>query len=109
MTMESLAERVEIVSFADPYFDQNCVILRRRDTGSALVIDPGLQVAEVSDYIDRNDLQVEHILLTHGHLDHVFGVPVIREQTGAPVYMHPLDQAQLKRNPTVVRQFGLDP
>ena len=85
------------------------MILRRRDTGAALVMDPGLQVGEVSDYIDKHDLKVDHILLTHGHVDHVFGVPVIREQTGAPVYMHPLDRTQLKRNPTVIREFGLDP
>ena len=106
---ERLLDRVEMVSFADRYFDENCVILRRRDTGAALVMDPGLQVGEVSDYIEKHDLKVDYILLTHGHVDHVFGVPVIREQTGAPVYMHPLDRAQLKRNPTVVRQFGLDP
>jgi hydroxyacylglutathione hydrolase len=107
--MESLESKLELASFADPYFDQNCVVMRRRDTNSALVLDPGLQVAEVSDYISRHNLKVDHILLTHGHVDHVFGVPVIREQTGAPVYMHPLDRVQLKRNPTVIRQFGVDP
>jgi len=106
---ERLEDKLEVASFADPYFDQNCVVLRRRDTRSALVLDPGLQVGVVSDYIDQNDLKVEHILLTHGHVDHVFGVPVIREQTGAPVYMHPLDRAQLERNPAMLRQFGLDP
>ena len=106
---EALAEKLEIASFADPYFDQNCLVMRRRDTRSALVLDPGLQVGVVSDYIEKNDLKVEYVLLTHGHVDHVFGVPAIREQTGAPVYMHPLDRVQLERNPKVIRQFGLDP
>jgi hydroxyacylglutathione hydrolase len=106
---EALADKLEIASFADSYFDQNCLVMRRRDTRSALVLDPGLQVGVVSDYIEKNDLQVEYVLLTHGHVDHVFGVPVIREQTGAPVYMHPLDRVQLERNPVVIRQFGLDP
>ena len=106
---ETTGEKLEIVSFADPYFDQNCMILRRQDTKSALVLDPGLQVQAVSDHIDKHDLKVEHILLTHGHVDHVFGVPMIKQQTGARTYMHPLDREQLERNPTVVRQFGLDP
>ncbi|MDQ6748001.1 MAG: MBL fold metallo-hydrolase, partial [Candidatus Dormibacteraeota bacterium] len=88
MKVERLADKLEFHSFADPYFDENCVVMQRRDTKSALVLDPGLQVAVVSDFIDKNDLQVDCILLTHGHVDHVFGVPVIREQTGAPVYMH---------------------
>src|SRR5258708_16731714 len=106
---ESIAEQVDITSFADRYFDQNCLVIRRRDTKSALVIDPGLQVEQVSDFIDKQALQVDHILLTHGHVDHVFGVPVIKEQTGAPTYMHPMDLVQLERNPTVIIQFGLDP
>jgi hydroxyacylglutathione hydrolase len=106
---ESIADQVDITGFADRYFDENCIIIRRRDTKSALVIDPGLQVDAVSDFIDKQDLKVEHILLTHGHVDHVFGVPKIKEQTGAPTYMHPLDLFQLQRNPTVIRQFGLDP
>ena len=106
---ERLGDKLEIASFADPYFDQNCVVMRRRDTRSALVLDPGLQVGVVADYIEKNDLKVEFILLTHGHVDHVFGVPAIREQTGAPVYLHPLDLVQLERNPVVIRQFGLDP
>lgn len=106
---ERLGDKLEIASFADPYFDQNCVVMRRRDTRSALVLDPGLQVGVVADYIEKNDLRVEFILLTHGHVDHVFGVPAIRQQTGAPVYLHPLDLVQLERNPVVIRQFGLDP
>jgi glyoxylase-like metal-dependent hydrolase (beta-lactamase superfamily II) len=106
---EAIEDKIEIVSFADPYFDQNCMIVRRRDTRSALVMDPGLQVAKVSDYIEKEDLKVDFILLTHGHVDHVFGVPAIKAQTGAPTYMHPLDNEQLERNPKVVRQFGLDP
>lgn len=109
MSTETDAELLDITSFADRYFDQNCLVIRRRDTKAALVIDPGLQVQEVSDFIDREDLDVSHILLTHGHVDHVFGVPVIREQTGAKTYMHPADDMQLKRNPSVIRQFGLDP
>jgi glyoxylase-like metal-dependent hydrolase (beta-lactamase superfamily II) len=106
---EAIGDKIEIVSFADPYFDQNCMIVRRRDTHAALVLDPGLQVAAVSDHIEKHDIKVDFILLTHGHVDHVFGVPAIKEQTGARTYMHPLDREQLERNPKVVRQFGLDP
>jgi glyoxylase-like metal-dependent hydrolase (beta-lactamase superfamily II) len=106
---ETITDKIEILSYADPYFDQNCLVLRRRDTRSALVIDPGLQFEVVSDVIEKNDLKVEHILLTHGHVDHVLGVPRIKTQTGATTYMHPLDRMQFERNPTVIRQFGLDP
>jgi glyoxylase-like metal-dependent hydrolase (beta-lactamase superfamily II) len=106
---ETIADKVEIRSFADPYFDQNCLIIRRRDTKQALVLDPGLQFEKISDVISGEDLQVQHILVTHGHVDHVLGVPTIKQQTGATVYMHPADRMQFERNPKVIRQFGLNP
>ncbi|MHB8509968.1 MAG: MBL fold metallo-hydrolase [Candidatus Dormibacteria bacterium] len=105
----SISDRLWIRSWADPYFDQNCIVIQRRDTRACLVVDPGLQFQVVADVIEHEDLKVEFILLTHGHVDHVFGVPAIRDLTGAPTYMHPLDQPQLARNPTTIRQFGLDP
>jgi glyoxylase-like metal-dependent hydrolase (beta-lactamase superfamily II) len=106
---ETLADKLDIRSFADPYFDQNCLIMKRRDSRAALILDPGLQFQVVSDIIDKEDLEVEHILITHGHVDHVLGVPAIKAQTGAKTYMHPLDRMQFERNPKVIRQFGLDP
>lgn len=106
---ESVIDRIEVRSFADPYFDQNCMVIQRRDTRRALIMDPGLQVEAVAELVRTERLEVDFILLTHGHVDHVFGVPLMKEITGAPVHMHPLDRMQLERNPTVIRQFGLDP
>jgi glyoxylase-like metal-dependent hydrolase (beta-lactamase superfamily II) len=106
---ETVADRLEIRGFADPYFDQNCLVIQRRDTRAAIVLDPGLQVEKILDLIEKEDLEVEHILLTHGHVDHVFGLPRVRALTGAPSYMHPLDREQFERNPLVARQLGFDP
>jgi hydroxyacylglutathione hydrolase len=106
---ESIADKVEIRGFADPYFDQNCIVIKRRDTREALILDPGLQYEVIADLVEREDLHVEHILVTHGHVDHVLGVPRIKQQTGALVHMHPADLPQFERNPVVIRQFGLDP
>ncbi|HEV3232773.1 MAG TPA: MBL fold metallo-hydrolase, partial [Candidatus Dormibacteraeota bacterium] len=106
---ETVTDRLHIRGFADPYFDQNCLVVQRRDTKAVIVLDPGLQFEAIVDLIEKEDLKVDHILLTHGHIDHVFGVPKVRELTGAPTYMHPLDREQFERNPKVMRQFGLDP
>ena len=64
---ESIADQVEVTSFADRYFDQNCLIIRRQDTKSALVIDidpqcnatSGLGV-EPADRVARRPLRGEH-------------------------------------------------
>lgn len=54
----------------------------------ALVIDPGGDGEALLAEIGRLGLTVEKILLTHGHFDHVGAVGLLRERTGAPVYVH---------------------
>ena len=46
---------------------------------------------QVSAHLERERLTVEALLLTHGHVDHIAGVPALRQRTGAPVSMHPQD------------------
>ena len=45
--METLRDLLQLHLFTDPLYDQNCYVLRRRDTDRCLVIDPGLQAAMV--------------------------------------------------------------
>ncbi|MCX0445094.1 MBL fold metallo-hydrolase [Aeromonas veronii] len=44
----------------------------------AIVIDPGDGVAVVN-YLAKNDLELAAIFITHSHMDHVAGVPIILE------------------------------
>jgi len=92
---EALREKLAVSVFADDLFGENCYLIRRRDTMSALAVDPGLQLDRVRRQIDSEGLTLEHILVTHGHIDHVAGVPGLHAQTGAPIAMHPDDLAIL--------------
>ncbi|HSO93396.1 MAG TPA: MBL fold metallo-hydrolase [Candidatus Dormibacteraeota bacterium] len=93
--LEILRDRLEITAVADPLFGENCYLVRRRDTHSVVIIDPGLQVDDIVRQVERDRLSVIHILLSHGHIDHVAGVPALQLRTGAPVAMHPDDRAIL--------------
>jgi hydroxyacylglutathione hydrolase len=53
--------------------------------GHALVVDPG-DATPVLDCLQANGLQLDAILVTHHHADHVGGIPTLRESTGAKVY-----------------------
>ncbi len=89
---EALRERLELAVFEDDLFGQNCYLVRRRDTSAALLIDPGLQVRRVLDQVERDGLTVDQILVTHGHVDHIAGVPQARAASRAPIAMHPDDR-----------------
>ena len=79
---ETLRDLVELTIVVDPMFDQNCYVIRRRDTRDVLVVDPGLQHPRLLDTLDRAGLSCERILLTHGHPDHVNGVPAVKAAHG---------------------------
>ena len=55
------------------------------DGHRAVVVDPG-DAQPVLDFLQRDGLQLEAILVTHHHPDHIGGVDALRDATGAKVY-----------------------
>jgi hydroxyacylglutathione hydrolase len=109
--LEALREKLQIIAFSDDLFKENCYLVRRRDTDRAVVIDPGLQVERVIRQLESDRLSVASILVSHGHIDHIAGVPSLRRATGAPVAMHPDDREilafeQFSQLPFVPSDFG---
>jgi glyoxylase-like metal-dependent hydrolase (beta-lactamase superfamily II) len=92
---EALREKLEVSIYPDDLFGENCYLIRRRDTMAALAVDPGLQLDRVRQQIESDGLTLERILVTHGHIDHVAGVPALHAHSGAPIAMHPDDLAIL--------------
>lgn len=60
--------------------DTNCYILSDEDTNKAIVIDPGSNERKLIDFIVEQGLFVTHILITHGHFDHVGGVKKLKDE-----------------------------
>ena len=91
----------------------NCYIFRRDGGYKCGVVDPGDQGEQVARWLVDKGLEAEAVLLTHGHFDHILGIPGLREEwPDLPVYCHPADwgegdAASLfgQRFPTV-RSFG---
>ncbi len=66
-------------------FQQNCTLLVCTETGKAAVIDPGGDIEHVLAVAAEREAEIEHIFLTHGHIDHVGGTALLAERTGAPI------------------------
>lgn len=78
---------MEIVTMRVGSYQTNCYLTWGEDTDKCVIIDPGFQPEEILDAVRSHNKQVEAILLTHGHFDHVGGVKHIVEQTGCRVYI----------------------
>jgi glyoxylase-like metal-dependent hydrolase (beta-lactamase superfamily II) len=67
----------------------NCYILEDQESKTCAVIDPGDQADDIHAAIEKEGLTLTMILITHGHFDHVLGVPGLLEKwPGIPVYVH---------------------
>jgi glyoxylase-like metal-dependent hydrolase (beta-lactamase superfamily II) len=69
----------------------NCSILGDPVTREAMVVDPGDDIDQITAILDRHQLTVKMIVITHAHIDHIGGAQKLRAQTGAPVYMNEND------------------
>ncbi len=64
---------------------QNCTLLWCETTKKAAVIDPGGDLDRIRQAIAGSKVQVEKIILTHGHIDHAGGAAELRDALGVPV------------------------
>jgi hydroxyacylglutathione hydrolase len=63
--------------------------------GQALLIDPGDEPERLQQAIDELGVQIEAILITHCHFDHIGAVAPLARHTGAPVYCPQLERPVL--------------
>ncbi|MGE4275855.1 MAG: MBL fold metallo-hydrolase [Lawsonibacter sp.] len=70
----------------------NCYILEDEGTKLAAVIDPGDEADKILKVLKEDGVQVEYLLLTHGHYDHTTAVPALHKALPeAKIYIHPAD------------------
>lgn len=81
---------LQVESFALGPLETNAYLIKSEDTHKAVLIDPGAAPRHLLDYI--KDIQIEAILLTHAHFDHIGGVEEIRKLKHCPVYIHELEK-----------------
>jgi glyoxylase-like metal-dependent hydrolase (beta-lactamase superfamily II) len=91
-----------------PPFYKNGYVLACDDSREAVIIDPGDEVDELLRVVSGKKLNVRHILLTHGHVDHVSGVAKAKAATGASIFLHREDLFLYEGALQQASFFGLD-
>lgn len=73
-------------------FQANCYVVVDESTGSAILVDPGADGAELVEMVRESGAQLDGIWLTHGHIDHIGGVAEVLRRYPVPVWLHPMDR-----------------
>jgi hydroxyacylglutathione hydrolase len=74
----------------------NCTVIGDDATREAMVIDPGDDLSKIVAILQKHNLSVKRIVITHAHIDHVGGAMKLRALTGAPIFLNQDDYALLK-------------
>ena len=70
---------MDIVSFTDYGFGSNTYLAVNDEAKEAVLVDAGANAQQVLDYLDKNDVKLVAILLTHGHPDHLISLREIAD------------------------------
>lgn len=91
-------------------FSENTYLISDSDK-NAIVVDPGMYYPEENtrffEYINNHQLSLNRMILTHAHLDHVFGVNWVNETYGLSPEVHLDDKVMYDNAVAVATQYGL--
>ncbi|MBQ9714331.1 MAG: MBL fold metallo-hydrolase [Clostridia bacterium] len=93
---------MQIITISPRGFGANTYIITM-DNQTAIVIDPAQP--RIADELEKRGLAATHVLLTHCHFDHVFGVPALQEQ-GAKVLCSEQEKGLIGTDADVFDLFG---
>jgi len=86
----------------------NCSVIGDESTREAMVIDPGDEIDEIAAILEKHNLKVKQIVITHAHIDHVGGAMKLRARTGAPILLNQNDYALLKMLDVQATWIGME-
>jgi glyoxylase-like metal-dependent hydrolase (beta-lactamase superfamily II) len=85
----------------------NCTILGDSESGEAIVIDGGDDVAAIAARLDRYGLTPRYLVHTHAHFDHIGCLGALRERCGGAGLLHHADRPLYATVAAQARMFGL--
>jgi glyoxylase-like metal-dependent hydrolase (beta-lactamase superfamily II) len=87
---------VLITGFPAGGFAANCYVVAPAPGAECVIIDPGEDAqAGIEEILERHRLKPIAVLLTHGHIDHVWSVAPVCGAKDVPAYIHPDDREML--------------
>lgn len=107
---EAGAGRLEVTGATAGPFAENGYVVRDPAAGVAVIVDPGACAPALVEQVRADGDRLDGVILTHAHLDHVEGIPAVREAfPGVPIRLHEVDLPLYESVDRQAAMFGLEP
>ena len=104
---------MKVQTFICNMLHENCFVAYDEKSREAAIIDPGFYWADeqhlLTEFISKHSLHVKHLLCTHLHFDHIFGVPFVEDTFGIKLSASLFDAPWIDNFTHSVARFGIRP
>ena len=98
-----------VKQFVEGFIANNNYLLIDEESKEAALIDCTDYISELGAVLKEYDAKLKYILLTHGHFDHIMGVPKIKQEFGAKVNLHKDDKELVDNSDEFMISVGMQP
>ncbi len=99
---------MKIVVVQNGPFMVNSFLVVNEETSQGIIIDPGSDIGSLLDIVEKDKIVLEGIISTHGHIDHVEGVNLIKDRLKVPFSLCDLDKELLDSASVQASMFGIE-
>lgn len=88
-------------------FQENCYIFGDEESRVGAIVDPGDEAARIAMAVEELKLEIQYILITHPHVDHLGAVPELADEYICQTLMHPEAVPMLEQAPANAARMGM--
>ena len=79
---------MKVERFLTGILSTNCYVAWDEQTKAAVIVDPAAYPKKMAEFLKEEGLEIQAVLLTHGHFDHIIGLDALLNDYPVPVYVH---------------------
>jgi glyoxylase-like metal-dependent hydrolase (beta-lactamase superfamily II) len=100
-----------VKKFIFNFFSENTYLVWDENSHKGLIVDPGcsneIEENDINDFIEKNRINIKYLMITHCHIDHIFGCRFVKETFNAEFFIPEQDKTLIENSEIQSSLFGM--